>query len=240
VLPSAGRYSPDRVGYTGEFDQAATGSWDPSTAVPQAWRTSAQNAVGVTVNIVDIAGKSYDQIRPQPLGKIVYGLVQQASAPLVSPPAPVTPETPAQPPAPVVHAKVSLQMGLFAYDERCNYAIAPTSDSPVLFEMPYVHDGQPIGTIATFTFWEATRTDGQVDVWVRSRIYDHGAIDAASNKTQKVTVRNGGSQTVDVNFWWGQGFAKMLNHYKVEIGYAGQTVPAPADAKRLGCGQIFL
>jgi hypothetical protein len=236
ILPSAGRYEADKIGYTGEFDAAATGDWDPATPVPASWRTQARQAVGVTVSIADMTNKVYDEIRPQPLGKIVYGLVAQASQPIASPPVPVTPQQPTPPPAPVIRAKVSLQTGLFAWDERCDYQIAPTSDSPVLFEMPYVHDGQPIGTIATFTYWAASRADGQVDVWVRSRIYDQGKVDPESNRTQQVTLKKGGSSTVSVGFWW----HLMRNNYHVDLSYDGQTVPAPANAKRLGCGQVFL
>jgi hypothetical protein len=81
TLPSAGEYNASRIGYTGQYDASATGDWDPSQPLPPQWRELAKKATSTRVEILlpGEEGKSYRQIRPQPLGKIVYELFEQAS-----------------------------------------------------------------------------------------------------------------------------------------------------------------
>lgn len=238
ILPSAGPYDSTRLGLTGQYDLDATGEWNPSQPVPATWREPARKAAGVSVSILDMKNVSYNEIRPMPLGKIVWGLIEQASSVVAAPPAPGAPSTAAM--VPVIQAKASLQTGIFAFDERCNYVIAPTSPSPVLYEMPYVSNGRPLPATASFTFWAASRRDGRVDAWVRSRVTYRNRRDPGASRTQHVVLTRGKTETVDVDFWYGEGFGKMLNHYAVELTYDGKSAPAPALPSRLACGQIFL
>jgi hypothetical protein len=83
ILPSAGTYNASRVGYTGDFDAAAAGEWDPSDPIPAAWREPARRATQVQVEILRPGpggeAKPYLQIRPQPLGKIIHQLIDQSA-----------------------------------------------------------------------------------------------------------------------------------------------------------------
>jgi hypothetical protein len=245
ILPSAGTYNSSRIGYTGQFDESASGDWDPSEPTPALWRQQAQLATQVKVDIAvqdpDGKLKVYPQIRPQPLGKIIYGLIEQAADSVPGPVPGLAPSEPGLAPSPVIRAKVSLLQGVFDSTERCNSSFSASMTHPVQYRVPYVRNGASLDFEPRFTFVAATLPDSKVQVTVWSSVYIKGKAEPHSNRVMRVVLSKGGHESVGVDFWYGD-FAPMQNHFEIELSYEGQgesLSPSPHPRKSI-CGQVFL
>jgi hypothetical protein len=151
--------------------------------------------------------------------------------------------------APVIQAKVSLLEGIFAYDERCNYRIAPTWDNPIQYRMQFVRDGEPLGYDVIFTFAGSSLPDGRVELTVQRQVFNRGKLDRRESRSDVVRLARGREEALKLDTWYGDGFGKMQALFKLELRYDGESRPVTAprrdDAGRLvpkhmACGQVFL
>lgn len=146
--------------------------------------------------------------------------------------------------APVIRAKVSLQEGLFAFNPRCDYRIAATTANPVLYRLPFVESGEPLGFETRFGFSAATRADGNIVVTVQQAVYDHEVLDRHTIETKRVLLAPKGKESVTMS----SQYEHMQINFKVELSDEGESreIPAPrvVDGRRvlrkMPCGQVFI
>jgi hypothetical protein len=239
ILPSAGTYRSERIGYTGEYDEQATGTWIPRSPMPQNWKTPAQAAVQVQVPVQE-GTRLVHQIRPQPLAKVLYALLDQSRQNEPSP----TAESPR------ASIEILSHIGLLGRNARCQEGLTLPAPSGLEFTLPLVAEGERLQFEARVRIrplqsgggqWELV-TDG-LDTRDRQRVR------VMSRERKTLELRPGETRDVSTGFWYGEGFGPTYFGLTVRVKVpATLTLPnqtqAPAaqiQYRRVeNCGQLFL